>query len=119
MMNFRQAFIAAYYFLDLYYIETGDEDIADLVSDMNPFLWGDGGSADPAAEDDWEKVAKATVDGGSISPQQAFQVLYNYLKFHTVEFGFNFEWLMEDMLSKTHNTSNWAESVARAMGCLE
>jgi len=113
-MNLRQAFIAAYYFLDIYYEETKDEAFLDIISGMNPFFWEDGGAADPATERDWENVAKSIVSGESLDSQQAFQAMYEYVKFYKTEFGFDFGWIMDGLLKKTHNSPTWLECVAKA-----
>jgi len=115
MLNFRQAFIAAYYFLNIYYEETKNDDFLDIISGMNPFLWADGGSADPAAEKDWADVAKIIAKGESLNPQQAFQAMYGYVKFFKTEFGFDFDWIINGLLEKTHNSPKWLECVAKAL----
>jgi len=114
-MNLRQAFIAAYYYLEVYYNETISEDILDIISSMNPFLWADGGSADPAAEHDWIEVAKNIMTGDQMDSQQAFQVMYEYVKFFKTEFGFDFDRIMEGLLKKTHNDPEWLKCVAAAV----
>lgn len=113
-MNLKQAFIAAFYFLNLYYEETNNEAFLDIVSGMNPFVWEDESSADPAAERDWEAIANSITIEAYLSPQQAFQIMYEYVKFFKTEFGFNFDWIMEGLLEKTHNDPKWMQCVSKS-----
>ena len=51
----RQAFDAMVLFLNRYYDETKDGGVARLLSDLQTGLFADGGTADPAAWEDWER----------------------------------------------------------------
>ena len=44
----REAFVAMYYVLDAAYEKTCSEELRQFLSDANPFLFKDEGSADPA-----------------------------------------------------------------------
>lgn len=87
----------------------------DLVSSMNPFFWADGSSLNSAAEDDWIDVAKSITDDESVNSQQAFQIMYEYVNFHKREFGFEYYWLLDELIEKTHQSPKWRECVDRAM----
>lgn len=114
-MTQRQAYIAAYYFLESYWIETKSDDLVHLLSNMNPFLWTDGYSADPATYEEWLECAKKIVDGESLDARQTFDVMLEFLKFHKEEFEFAPAWLIDDVTKKTHNSSEWLACVADAM----
>jgi hypothetical protein len=43
------------HFLNRYYEETKDDGIGRLLSDLQTGLFADGGTADPAAWEDWER----------------------------------------------------------------
>ena len=47
-MNKFELFTMIYFWLDKYYENTTDDRILNQLSEMNPFLWKDIGSADPA-----------------------------------------------------------------------
>ena len=47
-MNKFELFTLIYFWLDHYYIESSDDKILNFLSEMNPFLWEEAGSADPA-----------------------------------------------------------------------
>lgn len=48
-------------FLEVYYEDTGSEDIADVLSDTQLNLWKDGGTADPAAWSEWLKCVEKVI----------------------------------------------------------
>ena len=50
-MNKFELFTIIYYWLDNYYKDSKDDMIIDQLSDMNPFVWEEIGSADPAVYD--------------------------------------------------------------------
>ena len=116
-MSLRQAYIAAFYFLDFhYYVEAKNDDLLiDLLSSMNPFFWTDGRPLNSAAENDWAEAAKKITDGELLDVQQAFQVMREYVKFYKTEFGFNYEWVIADITKKTYKTPKWLECVTAAM----
>ena len=47
-MNRFELFTLVFYWLDVYYEDSTDERVITQISDMNPFLWKDISSADPA-----------------------------------------------------------------------
>ena len=47
-MNEFELFTMIYFWIDNYYSDTTDDRINNLIGEMNPFLWEDIGSADPA-----------------------------------------------------------------------
>ena len=114
-MTLKQAFVASFYFLSFYYEEAKDESLLDIISSMNPHVWVDGNSFDPASEHDWERIAKSIVKEGCLSSQQAFKAMYEYVKFFKTEFGFDFDWVLEGLLEKTHNDAKWIECVETAI----
>ena len=114
-MNFRQAFVAAYYFLDHCYAETKNTELVGLVSDMNPFVFADGGSADPAAISDWGNIAKNISETGDFDTEQAFQAMYEYVNFHKTEFGFDYDWVLAYLANETHKSLKWLECVSKSM----
>jgi|GEM_PF-694979 len=118
-MTLRQSFIAAYFFLDMYYEETKNDDFLDIISGMNPFLWATGGSADPAAEYDWADVAKTVTNEKVLTKEQGFQIMYNYVEFFITEFGFDFNWILNGLSKKTSNSHDWQKCIDAAMNVNE
>lgn len=52
-MNKFELFTVIYYWLDNYYKDTADDLIINQLSDMNPFIWAEATSADPAVYDEY------------------------------------------------------------------
>ena len=50
-MNEFELFTKMYFWIDCYYADTFDDRINNLIGEMNPFLWQDISSADPAYYD--------------------------------------------------------------------
>ncbi len=48
-MNRFELFTLIYFWLDAYYEDATDDRLITQISDMNPFIWEDIGSADPVA----------------------------------------------------------------------
>ncbi len=52
-MNKFELFSLIYFWIDRFYENEADERIINQLSDMNPFVWEDIGSADPAVYDEY------------------------------------------------------------------
>lgn len=52
-MNRFELFSLIYFWLSHFYKNTADDKIINQLSEMNPFLWDDIGSADPAVYDEY------------------------------------------------------------------
>lgn len=52
-MNNFELFTMIYFWLDNYYYDETNSSISNQISEMNPFLWDDIGSADPAVYHDF------------------------------------------------------------------
>lgn len=52
-MNRFELFTMIYFWLDVYYENETDDRIINQLSEMNPFLWKDLSSADPAVYDEY------------------------------------------------------------------
>ena len=55
-MNQFELFCLIFFYLDTQWEETKDEGLGDYLGDMNPFLFKDIGSADPAVYSDFCKI---------------------------------------------------------------
>ena len=66
-MNEFELFTMMYFWIDNYYSDTTDDRINNLIGEMNPFLWEDIGSADPAYYAEFCRYIKdktITIDNG-------------------------------------------------------
>ena len=75
-MNEFELFTIMYFWIDCYYKNTTDDRINNVISEMNPFLWKDIGSADPAYYDDFCRYIK----GETITLDNSFELAKNYIK---------------------------------------
>jgi hypothetical protein len=55
-LTLKQGFLAMYAFLDAFYSRTKSDDVGGLLGDMSFLV--DGGTADPAAWNDWLRAVK-------------------------------------------------------------
>ena len=79
----------------------------DLMSNCSPETWGDCISADPAAIDDWIEVVDKELDVNELSSIDEFQAIIYFLQLHTDEFGFNLQWLIDQIKFDYQNMSKW------------
>ena len=81
-MNEFELFTMIYYTLDAYY-ENDIEDpfITTVISDMNPFIWEDEGSADPAMYSEYIEF----LNGREITLENSLSIAKEYIK--TIEFA--------------------------------
>lgn len=76
-MNDFELFTLIYYSLDAYYgRDIEDTYINSVVSDMNPFIFDDIGSADPAVYDEY----KGFIDGKEITLENSLGIAREYLR---------------------------------------
>lgn len=74
-MDKYELFIFIYYWLDNYYKNTTDELIINLLSDMNPFVWKEECSADPAYYDEYCLFIKDRI----ITIENSFAIAAEYV----------------------------------------
>jgi hypothetical protein len=99
-------------FLEKYYDENNGDDLGLLLSDISTTIFVDGGTADPAAYEDWlDAILLITGDRSTtiLSEQQAFDVMLSYVK----AFGLRIKSheindLLEEILNNNSPSSeNW------------
>ena len=76
-MNEFELFTMIYYALDAYYgTKIEDVFICTVISDMNPFIWADIGSADPAMYSEYIDF----INGRTITIDNSLDIAKEYLK---------------------------------------
>ena len=75
-MNEFELFTIMYFWIDCYYEKNTNDRINNLISEMNPFLWKDIGSADPAYYDDFCRFIK----GKTITLDNSFELAKSFIK---------------------------------------
>lgn len=95
LLTLQQAFDSMTEFLTLYWEETGSEDLANLLSDMNTNIWTDGSTADPAIWGDWENAVlqvlqaserKMNIDEGFEAMKKFLEKWYGFTKSDDIAF---------------------------------
>ena len=99
MLTKTQAYLAAFRYLDKLYDQEPDETLGDLLSSMNPYLFTDSSSADPATWFDWVKCIDSITKSDQISSNEAFQAMIYFLRFHEQEFGYDFSGIIKKINS--------------------
>lgn len=74
------AFVNMYYALDAAFDEHNSDRLREFVSEADPFLWKDKGSADPAVYIEFEQAWKKRFGDGQVTPPEARQFVSDYLK---------------------------------------
>ena len=75
-MNKFELFTMIYFWLDKYYENETDDRITNQLSEMNPFLWTDIGSADPAVYDEYSTF----LGERDISLENSLSIAKEYVK---------------------------------------
>ena len=75
-MNKFELFSLIFYALDAQWDDTPKDVLGEFLSDMNPFLFTDIGSADPACYDDFCKF----VNKNNIELKNSYKTAENYIK---------------------------------------
>lgn len=78
-MNKKQTFYTIYFSFDLFFEETKDEDLDFFLSDMNPFVFSDGLSADPAIYSKFNSIWTQYTDKADLSLHDSYHVTVLFL----------------------------------------
>jgi hypothetical protein len=113
-MNLRQSYFAMFYLLDGYYDTTKNGVLGSLLGSLNPNLFTDGMPADQAAWADWGNCVKKAFIKDKLSPKEAFQAVIKFITFYQEEFGYDLEWLINEMRS-TQPAERWANIVQKVI----
>jgi len=110
MLSKKQAYLAVFYYLDKLYDEEPDEALGDLLSSMNPYLFSDSNSADPATWSDWVKCIDSITKSDYVSQSDTFRAMISFLQFHEREFGYALSQIVRKINSLGQN-QEWMSSV--------
>lgn len=95
MLTKEQAFRVAFHYLDKIYDENSDEALGDVLSEMNPYLFSDSYSADPAVWSDWATCISQITKNILVSPDEAYQAMILFVQFNQQEFGYDLANLLQ------------------------
>lgn len=111
-LNLKQAYLTTFYFLETIYDKTKDNALGGLLGAMNPYVFSDSISADPAIWDDWKLCSKKITDSALLTTNETYQVMISFLEFYKEEFGFELGELITK-LKKAPEDKNWIACVNR------
>lgn len=90
-MNKYHILLCIYKYLDERFDKTRSEKYVFYLSNLNPYLWGDGSTADPAYFEDFMRIVNGFFEGNSCSVEDGFKYAKMYLaeynKLEHSEFG--------------------------------
>ena len=94
-MTLHNAYLIVFDFLNNFFFRARRENdsFASLLSDMDPYLFGDNQMpADPAVWSDWEMcVKKVCSSDNDIRPEELKPLMFTFLNYYMSEFGFELE----------------------------
>ena len=78
-MNVYKSFVFMFYALDAIYDEAPNEELGNYLSGLNPFLFDDEGSADPAEYEEFKKSYKKHFDDRAEAVSDIYEFCKEYL----------------------------------------
>lgn len=96
-ISIKLAFLATYQLLDEYFNNSQNEKLGMLLSDMNPYLFIDSNSADPAVYYDWKNCAKKVSQKEELTNDEAFKILISFLDFNKEYYNYQVETILDDI----------------------
>ena len=91
-MNYWNAYLASFNFLDNYWEKSKEDDMAMLLSSMSPYIWGNNIPIDNSMVDIWietfNQVLKTTNNTSEV--EMIFACLISYVENMQKEFTYNF-----------------------------
>ena len=78
-MNIYKAFVYMFYALDAMYDENPNEELGNYLSGLNPFLFEDEGSADPAEYEEFKSAYIKHFGDSEPSPLEVYEFCKSYI----------------------------------------
>jgi hypothetical protein len=114
MLNLERSYLAMFFMLDEYWDETKHDSLAAMLGSLNPFLFKDSISADPAAFQNWVDSVKKVTDEGVLTYDEAFQASLIFLKLYQIEFGFEVGGVIDELSAMTGKNERWINCIKKA-----
>ena len=102
MLNHKQSLLVAYTLLDDIHDETHESSLRELLADMNPFIFTDRTSADPATWNEWVVCAEEIQKGDSMASDNVFSTLVSFLKFNEIQYGYDTHTIVNKLQSPSY-----------------
>jgi hypothetical protein len=106
--------MAMFFMLDEYWDETRHDSLAAMLGSLNPFLFEDSISADPAAFQSWVDSVKKVTGEDVLTYDEAFQASLIFLKLYQIEFGFEIGWIIDELSVASGKNERWINCVKKA-----
>ena len=111
-MTYKQGFLVMFNLLDNYYFEdTSNDDLANILSNMNPSIFADGEPADPAYWADWERILGEKSIKEPMNADELLDGVFAFLEFYQKEFEFD----LGDVLKMVKGLSKESEILIKCM----
>lgn len=107
LLTKRQGYIIAFRFLDRCWNFIQTDDFGKLLGAMNPNLFKEGFSADPAYWEDWLRCSKQVTDLENVTPEQVFKIMILFLEFYQNNFCFELRPVFDYLDLNNHLQDNW------------
>ena len=107
----RKAFMAMYYLLDSVYSRFPYNNLGVVLSDICPFTFKDGMSADPAAWDDFCEYYKEAEGAYSSEIDVGYFTALRFLRVYEEEWDFPIPYAMEEFTSEKYREYYYKQDV--------
>ena len=91
-MTSKQGFYLMFYLLDqMYWENTENDTLGNMLSSMNPDLFEGGVSADPAYWEDWQEMIAEAGMKDPLTVEQVLEIIQRFLAFYRQTFEFDLQ----------------------------
>lgn len=91
-MTSKQGYYLMFYLLDqMYWENTENDTLGNILSSMNPYLFMEDVSADPAYWEDWQEMIAEAGMKEPLTVEQVLEIIQRFLAFYRQNFGFNLQ----------------------------
>ena len=114
-LNLKQAYLAMFNLLDGYYWSARDDILGGMLGFMSTDIFEEDMPADSAVWSTWENCVNKITNNQSISSEEAFQSMLIFLRLYHEKFGFDLNWLFEELMNNSAHDEKWTNSVRNAI----
>ena len=101
ILSIKQSYLVMFHLLDKIWEKSKIDDLGGLLGSLNPYLFNNGESADPAAYEDWNNIIGKLHLSPPFSEREVLIITYEFLNQYVKDYGFNIDSVLEkirDML---------------------
>ena len=112
-ITLKQSYLAAFQILDEIFDDTQNEKLGNLLSGMNPYLFSDSMSADPATWHEWVSCATAVQGDGKLADNSIFETLVSFLRYNEKEYGYKSDLILKNIQGPSYQ-ERWKKILEKA-----